>query len=188
MSTETSKTPLPSVTETAKEIARKIHEHYKRAIATMFGEMPARDGENTIRLIAEDITSDLSRFLGAREHELRELRAECERLSKLINSPELIDFQKAVVLEAAHQRERWGSDHDAGKMPADWFWLVGYVAGKALSKPEKRLHHIITTAAVCANWHAAELGLTDMRPGISEDKTAAIDAAMQPSEPREATQ
>lgn len=106
--------------------------------------------------------------------ELAQVRAERDRLHALVNSPELIDFQKAVVLEAAHQRERWGSDHDAGKTEADWFWLLGYVAGKALSKPEKRLHHIITTAAVCANWHAATMGLTDMRPGISEEKQKAI--------------
>ncbi|MCQ4438569.1 hypothetical protein NO135_26530, partial [Clostridioides difficile] len=62
-------------------------------------------------------------------------------------------------------------EHDEGKSPADWFWLVGYLAGKALhahaaGNAEKTEHHIITTAAACANWHQASLGNTDMRPGI----------------------
>ena len=77
-----------------------------------------------------------------------------------LNTPELIDFREAVVIEAAHQRERWGSNHDADKTAADWFWLIGYLAGKALhadkaGETDKLRHHIITTAAACANWHAA---------------------------------
>ena len=75
-----------------------------------------------------------------------------EELERL-NVPEVIDFVKAVNLEAAHQRERWGLEHDTEKTDADWFWLVGYLAGKALHFPEKRLHHLITTAAALANWH-----------------------------------
>ena len=78
---------------------------------------------------------------------------------------------KGVPLEAAHQRKRWGSKHDAGKTPSDWFWLVGYLAGKALhahvtGDTKKALHHTISTAAALCNWHAAILGKTDMRPGI----------------------
>lgn len=92
-------------------------------------------------------------------------------LHRLLNTPELVDFAKAVQLEAAHQRERWASDHDGGKTAADWFWLVGYLAGKALhavveNRLEKAQHHVITTAAALANWRAALLGLTSMRPGI----------------------
>ena len=102
------------------------------------------------------------------------LEARVVELATQLNTPELHDFAQAVVLEAAHQRARWGSDHDAGKTPADWFWLIGYLAGKALHRaeqgegdPDKCLHHIITTAAVCANWHAAIEGThTRMRPGI----------------------
>lgn len=100
--------------------------------------------------------------------ENKRLRAEVEQLRNLINTPKVDDFLEAVRIEAAHQCERWGVDHDAGKADADWFWLVGYLAGKALHKPEKRLHHIITTAAACLNWHAYVTGLrTQMRPGIS---------------------
>ena len=85
-----------------------------------------------------------------------------------INTPEIKDFLSAVENEAKHQRLRWPSEHDAGKTSPDWFWLIGYVAGKAINatKSEKILHHIITTAAVCLNWHSARLKLTDMRPGI----------------------
>lgn len=37
------------------------------------------------------------------------------------DTPETEDFFKGVPLEAAHQRERWGAEHDSGKTPADWF-------------------------------------------------------------------
>lgn len=121
------------------------------------------------------------------EAELKRLQAENERLldqnlrlNELLQVPEILDFVKAVQLEAAHQRKRWGADHDAGKSDADWFWLIGYLAGKALHNPcpkgqvswvredqlEKQLHRIITVAAAAANWHAAKLGKTNMRPGI----------------------
>lgn len=100
-----------------------------------------------------------------------ELRAEVERLNAIVNTPQANDFLRAVSTEAEHQRQRWGSDHDAGKTPADWFWLVGYLAGKALhahaaGNVEKAEHHIITTAAALANWHLSMFGGTDMRPGI----------------------
>jgi hypothetical protein len=100
-----------------------------------------------------------------------ELQAEVERLRAIIDTPQSDDFLRAVSTEAEHQRQRWGSDHDAGKTPADWFWLVGYLAGKALhahaaGNIDKAEHHVITTAAALANWHRALLGKTDMRPGI----------------------
>lgn len=97
---------------------------------------------------------------------------EVERLDRLLNSPELLDFMKGVPLEAAHQRERWGSEHDAGKTPLDWFWLIGYLAQKAayaqiLGDSDKAKHHTISTAGALANWHAAIIGAdTSMRPGI----------------------
>jgi hypothetical protein len=104
-----------------------------------------------------------------------DVKAEHSRLYALLNTPELTDFPKAVVLEAAHQRERWGSQHDEGKTPEDWFWLTGYLAGKALHSlkfgdVQKGLHHIITTAAVLSNWHAQLLGKCDMRPGLPAEK------------------
>jgi hypothetical protein len=85
---------------------------------------------------------------------------------RALATPEIADFMAAVEREALHQRDRWATSHDAGKTDADWFWLIGYLAGKALNKPEKALHHIITTAAACLNWHAAKVGAHNaMRPG-----------------------
>ena len=91
---------------------------------------------------------------------------------QVINAPETADFMAGVPIEAAHQRDRWGSDHDAGKGPMDWFWLIGYLAQKAATAQiagdaDKALHHTIRTAAALANWHAAISGAsTTMRPGI----------------------
>ncbi len=94
---------------------------------------------------------------------------EVERLNAIVNAPQSDDFLRAVSTEAEHQRQRWPSDHDAGKAPADWFWLIGYLAGKALhahaaGNTEKAEHHVITTAAACANWHRAMFGTINMRP------------------------
>lgn len=94
-------------------------------------------------------------------------------LRRKINTPELENFTEGVTLEALHQRERWGSTHDAGKTPADWFWLIGYLAQKALyaelaGDRDKALHHCISTAAALANWHAAIRGDDNsLRPGIA---------------------
>lgn len=123
---------------------------------------------HAIELLLADRHTSLSPVqIGA----IRNVLDEAKRLDALVNTPELHDFAKAVPLEAAHQRERWGSAHDAGKTPADWFWLIGFLGGKALrahvqGTTEKALHHTISTAAACCNWHAAILGKTDMRPGI----------------------
>lgn len=103
---------------------------------------------------------------------------EIDRLRTLLNTPELHDFAKAVALEAAHQRERWGSQHDTGKEPEDWFWLLGYLGGKALSAHKigdmkKAMHHTISSAAALANWHAALAGTSNaMRPGIDPAQRA----------------
>lgn len=49
---------------------------------------------------------------------------ENEALLGLLNVPVIQDFVAGVNVEAAHQRRRWGVDHDAGKAPADW-WPPG---------------------------------------------------------------
>jgi hypothetical protein len=100
------------------------------------------------------------------------LADEVKRLLALINTPELNDFAKGVVLEAVHQQERWPAGHDEGKTDADWFWLIGYLAQKALYSAmaddhDKMRHHVITTAAALANWHLQMMGKCNMRPGIA---------------------
>lgn len=98
--------------------------------------------------------------------EVRELRA-------LINAPRTDEFFEAVRIEAAHQVERWGVEHDAGKRPEDWLTLYTYLLGKAAKAhfdgdSDKLLHHIITVAAVALNWHRNATGEnTRMRPGVA---------------------
>lgn len=99
---------------------------------------------------------------------------EATRLRELINTPELDNFLRAVHVEALHQVERWGTAHDRAKRPADWFWLTGCLAGKALhsavsGNTEKALHHCISTAAALYNWHCAIKGVdVSMCPGRSD--------------------
>lgn len=94
-----------------------------------------------------------------------------EALARQLWTPEVDDFTAGVVAEAQHQRVRWGSEHDAGKEPQDWYWLLAYLSGKALraaidGDQEKALHHCISSAAVLANWHAFISGQhSHFRPG-----------------------
>jgi hypothetical protein len=115
-------------------------------------------------------------------------RDERDRLSAMVNSPEVAGFLRGVHLEAIHQVERWGTAGDRAKRPADWFWLVGYLAGKALhavvsGDRDKARHHCISTAAALYNWHCAISG-SDVRmcPG-SSDVAQIVDSAF----PGEAT-
>src|ERR1700761_1481174 len=94
------------------------------------------------------------------ERRFRALLSEVETLRAQLNTPEIHDFTSGVILEAQHQRARWGSEHDSGKDPQVWFWLLGYLGGQALKAAltgdhDKALHHCISSAAVLANWHAA---------------------------------
>lgn len=90
--------------------------------------------------------------------ECNRLREELEALRSSIHSPEIEDFLLGVKKEVLHQRERWGEQHDAGKGVTDWYWLLGYLGGKALHAAisrdwDKVRHHLITTAAACYHWH-----------------------------------
>jgi hypothetical protein len=120
---------------------------------------------------------------GGLKDELERVRSEWEQcaaklaaLKELLDTPEIELFDKAVPLEAAHQIKRWGAEHDAGKEPEDWFWLVGYLAGKALAAfrahdQDKAKHHCISAAAALRNWHQCiRTGANNMRPGISAEK------------------
>jgi hypothetical protein len=97
-----------------------------------------------------------------------------EELRALINKPEVDNFLRGVHIEAVHQVDKWGEAGDRAKRPADWFWLVGYLAGKALhaqneGNQEKALHHCISTAAALYNWHCSISGAdVRMSPGSSD--------------------
>jgi hypothetical protein len=95
-----------------------------------------------------------------------------------LDVPIVEDFWDGVRREKAYQAERWGSVDDRNKQPADWFWLVGYLAGKALASAvlgdrDKALHHTISASAALAHWHdAIKLGHPD--PSRSSDLEKAI--------------
>lgn len=107
------------------------------------------------------------------------LKAELTKARELLNTPHTDDWFEGVRLEAGHQIGRWGTDHDAGKAPADWFWLIGYLAQKAMTahmagNEEKARHHTISTGAAMLNWFRAIVGDSNaMRPGHEDG----IDAA-----------
>lgn len=114
----------------------------------------------------------------AKDVELAEKNARLLKLEGRINTPHADDWFSAVRLEAAHQQERWCAEHDAGKEPADWFWLLGYLGGKAVASAikgdvEKAKHHTISSAAVMLNWFRHMVGEApqpSMRPGIEEPR------------------
>ena len=94
------------------------------------------------------------------EYKFLDLQAEVDRLNALLNTPETANFLEGVQREAAHQVERWGAAHDRQKSAEHWYWLVGYLAGKALRAAiigdrEKALHHTISSAAALLHWHTA---------------------------------
>lgn len=132
---------------------------------------------NKLNAIRQRIVSDRKALPpDDREQHLRwqdriTLLEEVDRLLALINCPHNDGWFDGVRIEAAHQQERWGEEHDAGKAPADWFWLIGYLAGKCLAacitgNTDKAKHHTISTAAATLNWYRFITGEnTSMRPG-----------------------
>lgn len=103
-------------------------------------------------------------------------RERYDNLKALVDSAaDCSDFIRDLQLEAAHQVERWGVEHDAGKRPEDWFTLLQYLLGKAAKAHfdgdrEKLLHHIVTGAAVLFNWWRRMMGVeVTMRPGVAEE-------------------
>lgn len=145
-------------------------QHTEQIAAAQFGDTATIASASDARVHSDSEVASFARNAAHNALNVQAINAifdELRRLHRLINSPEVRDFTIAVVLEAAHQGERWGSEHDARKSDADWFWLIGYLAGKALHTPiakdvttdagqllEKKLHRIITIAAAAANWHA----------------------------------
>jgi hypothetical protein len=116
-------------------------------------ELANQFGHRVGSFIAICSPENVSALLAERD----ELVAEVERLTALIDTPHTDDWLSAVPLEAAHQVKRWGVEHDVGKTPLDWFWLIGYLAQKAATSVlagdvEKAKHHTVSTGAVLLNW------------------------------------
>ena len=112
---------------------------------------------------------------------------EIKRLRDLIGRPYVGAWTDEILIEAAHQRDRFGAAHDHGKQPEDWFWLIGYLAGKALAAHKagdlaKAHHHTVSTAAVLAHWAAAIDGNESVfRPGLGIEKIASVSSNEQVS-------
>lgn len=110
---------------------------------------------------------------------LCEVAAHAAHLDQLLSRPYVGAWIDEVLVEAAHQVERWGAEHDAGKAPEDWFWLLGYLAGKAVAAARggeiaKARHHTVSSAAALANWAAQLCGHESvMRPGRGPERLAA---------------
>lgn len=138
------------------EIQARLHEWLKMAAT--------RDVSG--RAIYERTTRALEEAYQAGIQAARDRVAELEAL---IDTPHTGEFFESIRLEAAHQAKRWGSDHDAGKAATDWFWLVGYLLGKAINKPDKLKHHLVSSGAALLNWYRQVTGDSSaMRPGIEE--------------------
>jgi hypothetical protein len=102
------------------------------------------------------------------------LNREIDRLNSIINTPENDDFLRGVSIEHEHQRQRWGDAHDRSKSAEQWFFLVGYLMGKALraavnGDKEKALHHTISSAAALGHWHKAIIR-DKSGAGVGEDR------------------
>lgn len=112
--------------------------------------------------------------------EVDALRAENEALKQLIGRPYIGAWSDEVIVEAAHQRYRWGSQSDQGKSPEDWFWLLGYLLGKCLAAHRagdmaKARHHTVSSAAALAHWCALIDGNDEVfRPGLGSEKLASV--------------
>lgn len=157
-----------------------VHWDIYSALAAQRDEGLAREAE------LKDAAEGYRVWGGGIRIEREALQQRLAEAEKLLNSPELHDFAKGEVNEAAHQRGRWASDNDSGKSPADWFWLIGYLAQRAMTaqmagNTDKALHHCISTAAALNNWHAAISGAnSDMRPGIASPGDADVEKAAAP--------
>lgn len=147
------------------------------------GEPGNWHGAEPVRAKLESLTAALARA-----------EQDAERMRALINTPETADFIEGMKREVAHQVQRWGYAHDRSKSAENWFWLVGYLTGKALRSAitgdhEKARHHTISSGAALFNWHTAITHDTtgagvgqdaDLRATNPIDAQAADDAARAP--------
>ena len=74
------------------------------------------------------------------------------------DTPVLYDFARAVAHEAQYQRTLH-AEADATKTPLEWMETLLLLVAKSRAyddegNTEKAMHHLITSAAVLASWHA----------------------------------
>jgi hypothetical protein len=145
-----------------------------RALACSLGA----GGYNAETLTADQLVGKvqwgIDNIITVQEQRLADAERRNAELEAMLDTPHTDEWFEGVKLEAGHQIKRWGSEHDAGKGPADWFWLIGYLAQKAmtsqmLGNEEKAKHHTISTGAALLNWFRAITGESNaMRPGIDD--------------------
>lgn len=149
----------------ADELETRNNDLQQQAEATMAGLKELADAGLITESRAAEIAGVRIKTLRAcdatshKEWRVRAYTAEARvaELEALINSPHTASFLEAVRIEAAHQRERWGEEHDKRKAPTDWLWTFGYMVNKAVHDVRgKRKHHIIAGAALLLNWHRLE--------------------------------
>jgi len=147
----------------------KVWDAHANAVQSLAAEVTALRAE--VEGLKETHDAVVDR-LDHRESALTAANARIREMEARVNSPIVDDFIDGVTNEAAHQIERWGASHDAGKEPQDWFWLLGWLAGKAVKAASsgdfvKAKHHTISSAAALLNWHRAlSSDHNEMRPGI----------------------
>ncbi|MDR6381779.1 hypothetical protein [Paraburkholderia caribensis] len=136
-----------SVADGAEKSPASTGSEAARADSAMRRELsaPSRIGDQT--RIANDADSAMAKD------------AEIARLNAIINTPHSDDFLQGVSIEAEYQRQLHGVDAEDCRYDwPQWFWVVGYLVGKAFAAckardAEKAKHHLVTSAALLANWH-----------------------------------
>lgn len=83
-----------------------------------------------------------------------------EDFAAMLQEPGGEQFVAAMRLEAAHQAMRWGLPEDREKSAENWFWLLGFIGGKALraqleGNRQDAMKHTIEAAACLMHWHRA---------------------------------
>lgn len=134
------------------DLASSVERGCRNVIREM--ELPVRSEDWSSVTLTCCSLEDVVRAAIADEH------MEHSLLQESLSRPEIDDFWEGIVTEAAHQRQRWGDAHDRDKSAENWFWLVGYLSGKALraaieGDKAKAKHHTISTAAALFQWHKA---------------------------------
>lgn len=137
--------------------------------------------ETMVRESVEKLSLRLAALIDAKDRKSAAERSLGDRIrddiDALVMGPVTHDFWEGVRVEREFQRAKWGSVHDRNKAPPEWFWLVGYLAGKALAAQlagdlEKARHHTISAAAALSHWYDAVFDPHD--PERSSDLERAI--------------